>query len=137
MSALTHQGLAFYSAGMTEFDSVGMFRDRPSFDRAFDINDLTTSPIAEANQIAAILSYNAGAVIIEPDGRANYSLRQIPSQVEKAIVGSECGWICVDKLKLLNGRAAMDNKVRRHAENVIEQSVGKRWLRVTDTRDRK
>src|SRR2546421_5168261 len=123
-------------AGVAEDDAFGLFVDRAVCDRIFDVHDLPSSAIAQAQCVPAVLAHESGPVIIESDRRTDSTRLQIAGQIEETVVCLEGLRAPVEETKFRDCRAALDDALRGQAQDMVQRSVGEVRISVMQSRYR-
>src|SRR6184192_2084699 len=119
---------------VAENDAFGPFVDRAVRDRIFDVHNLPSSAIAEAQRVPVVLAEEAGPVIIESDRRTDSTRLQIAGQIEETVVCLERLRTPVEETKFGDCGPALDNALGREAQDIVERSVGQVRICVTQSR---
>ena len=119
---------------VAENDAFGPFVDRAVRDRIFDVHNLPSSAIAEAQRVPVVLAEEAGPVIIKSDRRTDSTRLQIAGQIEETVVCLEGLRTPVEKTKFGDCGPALDNALGREAQDIVERSVGQVRICVTQSR---
>ena len=119
---------------MAENNAFGLFVDRAVCDRIFDVHNLPSSAIAEAQRVPVVLAEEAGPVIIESDRRTDSTRLQIAGQIEETVVCLERLRTPIEETKFRDCGPALDNALGRQAQDIVERRVGQVRICVTQSR---
>src|SRR5205814_202239 len=136
MPALADERACLDRAGVAENDAFGLFVDRAVCDRIFDVHNLSSAAIAQAQRVPAVLAQEAGPVIIESDRRTDSTRLQIAGQIEETVVCLEGVRAPIEETKFRDCRAALDDALRGQAQDIVQRSVGEVRICVMQSRYR-